>query len=277
MTSGTLKQRVVTALLIVPLPIAAVLFLPTAQLAWCLGAVLLVAAWEWAALAGIEKTAGRLLYAGLFGLLLLVLWQLPRPWFSYLTAAVVVFWCAVAVFLFCLRKVERASGLDRPMAAAGLVVLGGPWIAIVHLHAAQGPYLVLFLLALVWAADVLAYFTGRAFGGQKLAPVLSPGKTRAGVYGALAGAALGGILLGSALGLPFFLGLLLVALCVLAALVSVVGDLFESLVKRRRDIKDSGRLLPGHGGVLDRIDSLTSAAPLFTSGIFWLFWLEAQL
>lgn len=277
MSAGKLKQRTLTALLVAPLPVAAVLLLPTPYLALCLGLVLIVAAWEWAALVGIPSGAGRFAYATLLGICLLVLWQPSlHQWFAYLTAVAVVFWCVVALLLLRVRVIERKSGPDFAMAVAGLVVLIGPWVAIAHLHAYSpvGPYLVLFLLVLIWVVDILAYFTGRHWGREKLAPLISPGKTRAGVYGALVGAALCGTLLGWALGLsPWYL-LLLVALCTLVAFVSVIGDLFESLVKRSRDMKDSGHLLPGHGGVLDRIDSLTAAAPFFTLGILWM---EAQL
>jgi phosphatidate cytidylyltransferase len=260
-----------------PLAVAGVLLLPTPYLALCLGLVLVLAAWEWAALAGISSAAGRVIYAALFALSLIVLWH-PwlRQWFAYLNAAMVVFWCAVAFFLLRLRAIERKSGPDLAMAAAGLAVLVGPWVAIAYLHAnaSEGPYLVLFLLVLIWVADILAYFTGRRWGREKLAPLLSPGKTRAGVYGALGGAALCGFCLGWTMDLrPGYL-VLLIVLCILVAFASVIGDLFESFVKRSRDLKDSGHLLPGHGGVLDRIDSLTAAAPLFTLGILWL---EAQI
>jgi phosphatidate cytidylyltransferase len=155
-------------------------------------------------------------------------------------------------------------------------VLLGPWLALVHLHAAapRGPELVLFLLLLIWTADVAAFFAGRRWGQAKLTPAVSPGKTRVGVYGALLGAALAALALAWWLRLVPALTAAAVAICVATAFVSVVGDLFESLVKRRRGVKDSGRLLPGHGGILDRIDSLTAAAPMFTLGILWL---EAQL
>lgn len=273
MPLSKLQQRTLTALLIVPLPVVGVLLLPTSYLAPCLGLVLLLAAWEWATLAGIPSPGGRIAYVAMMALSLLVLWQpAMRQWYSYLTLAAVVFWCIVTIVLFRLRVVERKSRPDPAAAAAGLVVLIGPWVAIVHLHAqeSEGPYLVLFLLVLIWTADILAYFTGRRWGREKLAPVLSPGKTQAGVYGALAGAALCGILLAWWMRLPPWYALLLVLLCILVAFVSVVGDLFESLLKRGRDLKDSGQLLPGHGGVLDRIDSLTAAAPLFVLGILWL-------
>lgn len=273
MPASKLQQRTLTALLIAPLPVAAVLLLSTPYLALCCGLVLMPAAWEWSAMTGIASRAGRLAYVALVALCLLILWQPAlRQWSVSLIAVAAVFWCVVTLFLLRLRTVEPKSGLDPALAAVGLIVLIGPWLAILYLHAysSAGPYLVLFLLLLIWVADILAYFTGRRWGRAKLAPVLSPGKTRAGVYGALASAALCGVLAGWWMGLPPGSVMRLTLLCVLTAFISVIGDLFESLVKRRRDLKDSGQLLPGHGGVLDRIDSLTAAAPLFTLGILWL-------
>ncbi len=273
MSASKQRQRTLTALLIAPLMVAAVLWLSAVHLALCLGLILIPAAWEWSAMTGIATRAGRLAYVAAVVLCLFVLWQPPlRQWYVHMIAAAAVFWGIVAFLLFRLRTVERKSGPDTMLATAGLVVLIGPWLAIVHLHAHSpaGPSWVLFLLVLIWAADTLAYFTGCRWGRKKLAPLLSPGKTRVGVYGALTGAGLCGVLEGWSMGLPPGYAVLLVALCVLATLVSMIGDLFESLVKRSRDLKDSGQLLPGHGGVLDRIDSLAAAAPLFTLGILWL-------
>jgi len=258
-------------------PIAAVLLLPTEYLALCLGLILLLAAWEWAALSGLVSVVGRLAYTALLAVSLMALWHLlPHRWFLYLTEASVVFWCAVTFILLRVRAIERKSGPDPATALAGLAVLIGPWVAIVQLHTypSVGPYLVLLLFALIWTADILAYFAGRRWGRAKLAPRLSPGKTRAGAYGAVGGAALYGLVSGWILAVPTLHILLMVVLFVLVVSASIMGDLFESFVKRRRDLKDSGHLLPGHGGLLDRIDSLTAAAPLFTLGILWL---EAHL
>jgi len=154
---------------------------------------------------------------------------------------------------------------------AGPFVLLPAWLALVRLHAQgptlDGPQLLTFLLLLVVAADVGAYFAGRAFGKHKLAPRVSPGKTWEGVAGGLAGASL--LALAGALWfelpLPRF-----VLLCVLVVMISVVGDLAESLFKRHAGVKDSGSILPGHGGILDRIDSLTAAGPCFVLGMDYL-------
>ncbi len=266
--SGSLRQRVVTAFVLGPLVIAAVLLLPTPAFAVFLALVVLSAAWEWGGLAGIESVAARVPFIASVALCLLLLWLLPQ-WRPWLIAAAALWWIAQALLIARVQEIAPRSGLQPRLLAAGLLVLTAPWAALVQLHGhqGQGPALVLFLMILVWTADSLAYFVGRRWGHAKLAPAVSPGKTRAGVYGALAGAALWGVLLGwtRSLGLG---GILISALvCILTVLVSVVGDLYESILKRRRGVKDSSQLLPGHGGLLDRVDSLTAAAPIFVLGM----------
>lgn len=274
MLATALQQRTLTAALLAPLAVAAVLFLPTAGLALGLAAVLALAAWEWAALAGVASQTGRLGYLILLGACLVPLWLTPAA-SVYLLAAAALWWCAMAIWLPRVRVIDPAHGRDSALLALGLLVLSAPWAALVHLHGrshglGEGPILVLALLVLIWLADTGAYFVGRRWGRAKLAPTLSPGKTWAGLLGGLLGAAAAGAIMAAALGLAPLPALILVALFGVTALISVVGDLFESLLKRRRGVKDSGRLLPGHGGILDRIDSLTAAAPVFTLGVIWL-------
>ena len=164
--------------------------------------------------------------------------------------------------------------LDFLMAAAlaGMVLLVPPSLAIAHLRLLS-PWLLLGVMAAVWVADIAAYFTGRAFGRRKLAPSISPGKSWEGAYGAVAGVCAYGLACLSYIGYPVAEpGKLVLALVGLVAFtaVSIIGDLFESLVKRQAGVKDSGTLLPGHGGILDRIDSLTSTLPLVALGAVWL-------
>jgi phosphatidate cytidylyltransferase len=148
-------------------------------------------------------------------------------------------------------------------AIAGFVVLVPAWLALSKLHTYK-PQLMLFLLLLVVAADVGAYFAGRRFGRVKLAPRVSPGKTWEGVGGGILGATIIAIIGVVWLDMPFWP---FVGLCVLVVFASIVGDLTESLSKRHAGLKDSGTLLPGHGGVLDRVDSITAAAPVFLLGL----------
>jgi phosphatidate cytidylyltransferase len=273
MLGSALRQRILTALVLGSSAVVLVLTLPTSYLALCLALVVALAAWEWSALAGIVSNRLRFVYLAVAAGCLLLLWQPSvRDWTSYLLVPVALGWWALAIYLFRLRNVELAIELDPKLLLVGLVVLIAPWVALVKLHGLSdgGPLLVLFLFMLIWSADSAAYFAGRRWGREKLAPVLSPGKTWAGVYGALLAAVGWGLVLAWGAGLGVGKGLLAMALCVLTTFISVVGDLFESLLKRRRGVKDSGRLLPGHGGLLDRIDSLTAAAPVFTLGILWL-------
>jgi phosphatidate cytidylyltransferase len=270
---SSLQRRVLTASLLAPVSILAVLALPANAFALVLSLVLLGAAWEWATLAGLAAPAGQGAYVALLGAVLpLVQVGLPPaalvPWLTLISLG----WWLLALYLFRLQGISLAQGLSPTAMLAGPVVLGSAWLAIRHLHGAspRGPLLVLFLFVLIWTADIAAFFTGRRWGKTKLAPVLSPGKTRAGVYGAATGAPFLGLALGLILELSPLAVLGSLVLCLATALISVVGDLFESFLKRRRGLKDSGTLLPGHGGILDRIDSLLAAAPLFVLGLIWL-------
>jgi phosphatidate cytidylyltransferase len=153
----------------------------------------------------------------------------------------------------------------------GVIVLVPPWLSLLVLHgsATPGSALVLMLMALVWTADSGAYAAGRLWGRTKVAPKVSPGKTWEGVYGGMAAAALTAVIAGQWIGFGWRTQVSLVLLGIVTVLFSIIGDLFESLIKRMAGVKDSGRLLPGHGGVLDRIDSVTAAAPVFALGLLW--------
>lgn len=271
--SGALRQRLITALVLAPLIMVSVVLLPTPWFAAAMAAVVAMAAWEWAGFIGFGSAAGRGAYVGVVAACMLWLWLgMPRSWDVYVLAVATFWWLVLAVMLSRTRRIKPAPVTQPGLAPLGLMVLVTPWLALIHLHGrpGDGPWIVLGLLMLVWIADSAAYFAGRRWGGRKLAAALSPGKTWAGVYGGLAGAAAWGLVLALLLRLPLGKGLLLVLICAATAVLSVVGDLLESLLKRRRGLKDTGAVLPGHGGVLDRIDSTTAAAPAFVLAILWL-------
>jgi len=270
MTGSGLSQRAATAAFLIPLWVGLVLWLPTPLFALSAAVVVLLGAWEWAGLAGVATPNARLSYQLLLAGLMLALWLAPSGgWLVWVFLAIALWWWWLAFRLPRIRVVGAARGGALGELGAGIVVLLGPWLAVVHLHAlpSYGPMLVLFLLGLIWIADSAAYFSGRRWGRAPLAPVLSPGKTWAGAYGALIGAALWGLVLVWGLGLGWGLAAAALLICSLSVAMSIVGDLYESLLKRRRGLKDSGQLLPGHGGMLDRIDSLTAAAPIFALGM----------
>ncbi|MBK1644375.1 phosphatidate cytidylyltransferase [Thiocapsa imhoffii] len=268
--SNTLTRRAMTALVLVPLVVAAVLWLPTPWFALVLAAVLLVAAREWCTLMGLDGPVEQGVYLAAILAVMALLWRWPAalPWLFGISA---LWWGSQAVLLPRVREVPRVSGAQWSLIVIGVLVLVGPWAALVYLHrfSEVGPLLVLFLFLLMWTADSMAFFVGRAWGGgrAKLAPNLSPGKTRVGVYGAMIGALVCALLFAWVLSFGPLETLLIVLVCAVSVLISVVGDLYESLLKRRRGLKDSSQLLPGHGGMLDRIDSLTAAAPVFALGI----------
>jgi phosphatidate cytidylyltransferase len=269
-----LKQRVITALILAPLVITAVLLMPTGYLSLMLALVVAVGAREWAVMCGIRPFAGQLIYSLAMLLTLLGIGYLLPPLDYFWLFGLSVAWWVVAFFR--LSRFQggetRCEGLEPWRAVEGFAVLVPAWLALVTLHqgSEEGPLLLLFLLILIWSADVGAYFAGHQWGRKKLAPKVSPGKTREGVYGAMGSALVCGLILVLWLEIDLIQVPLVLLLCLVTMLFSVVGDLFESLLKRRRGMKDSGTLLPGHGGMLDRIDSLTAAAPVFVWGLILL-------
>jgi phosphatidate cytidylyltransferase len=265
-----LKTRLVTAAVLVALLLVVLFYLPAGAGIGFTAALVLLGAWEWAAFAGLTESNSRLLYTLAIAVACAYAWDetnQPQHWLVLMQLAAV--WWAIAFAWLALRP----TAVNRYAAAlAGVVVLVPAWVGMGRLlkideGASRGEELFLFLLVLVWAADIGAFFAGKRFGRLKLAPRVSPNKTWEGVCG--------GVLLGLAVAfagalwfrypvLPF------VALCVAVVLASIVGDLTESMFKRFAGVKDSGTMLPGHGGVLDRIDSVTSAAPFYVLGLGWL-------
>ena len=256
-----LRQRVITALVLAPLVLLVVFWLPHMATMAVLAALVIAAAWEWSAFPGFTQQAARLAYVAIVCLAIAAAWAfgVERAELDSVMYAAVLWWVFALVWIATApARVNRVTA-----AVAGFLVLIPVWVALVRLHS-RGPELMLFLLLLVVTADVGAYFAGRQFGRNKLAPRVSPGKTWEGVFGGVAAA-----VLMAAIGVWWldvsaapFLGL-----CIIAVVASIIGDLTESLFKRHAGLKDSGSLLPGHGGLLDRVDSVTAAAPVFLVGL----------
>lgn len=272
-----LKTRIITALILLFGLLAALFLFPAVLwLAFC-AAICGAAAWEWGTLARFQSGLhiAFAVFAGAAALLLGLVAGLGEQGASNPRALAPLYLASAAFWLLAMpwwlaRKWQIgniASGV-----AVGLIVLLPATLALAHLRQ-LGPWVLLAALSVAWVADIAAYFAGRAFGRHKLAPNISPGKTWEGAYGAAAGVVLFGILVVQASGLrPLSVTTLLALVPLLLGLtaISVIGDLFESLLKRQAGVKDSGNILPGHGGILDRIDSLTSTLPLMGLAALWL-------
>lgn len=276
--SGT-KIRVIAALVMAPVAIAAILLLPTPWLAALAALVFLVGLWEWFRLAEIDDTLQRtLLLAVNLVLMVLLVWAsagspdlVPLRLVSLLG---VIWWLLALLWLqrFQFGSDHQTWARGFKLGAGTLAVLPA-WCALCLIHASQpdGHRWLFVALAIVWAADSGAYFAGRGFGGRlfggrKLAPRISPNKTLEGLLGGVVAGVLvaiaGTFFAGAGVAeLPFVL-----IVAVVTVLGSVVGDLFESLIKRHVGAKDSGDIIPGHGGVLDRIDGILAALPIFALG-----------
>jgi phosphatidate cytidylyltransferase len=265
-----LKQRTLTALVLAPIAIAIILFLPSAALAVIIGALCLQALWEWAELAGIQSRALRIgALAANVPLFVLLWWIRAQPIAWIVLAAGLAWWLLALLWMrnFSFGAAPTRENAAIKFVAAEFAVLPA-WLALLELHGNpdHGPVWALFSVVLIWAADIAAFFAGKQYGTRKLAPRISPNKTTAGAWGALAGAGAVAVAGGWLFDMRGFALLAFVALALLAVIASIVGDLFESLLKRQASVKDSGALFPGHGGILDRLDSLLAAMPVFVTG-----------
>lgn len=262
-----LKQRIITAVILVAVVLVAIVRFPPLWFQGFIALCIALGAWEWSRLAGVVAVHWRVLYAALSLVLMFVLLHVAPALRAGLLQASVLWW-VLALVLVCLYPrgitVWHRRAVLLPL---GFVVLLPGWLALVSLRGLEPhAFHILLLLLLVAAADIGAYFAGRAFGKHKLAALVSPNKTWEGFAGGqvAACAVLWLVLTTHGIELTLLQGVLVTLGTVLLAAASVVGDLFESMLKRQAGVKDSGTLLPGHGGVLDRLDSLTAALPVYS-------------
>lgn len=279
------KTRLLAALIMAPIAILSVLFMPTPILAALSALLFLFALWEWLKLAEVDDTLARtiLLVLNLALMVVLVWASRSSSGFSFVlfqlaTVIGVIWWLLAMIWMKHYRFASDHDSHARAFKlAAGTLATVPAWCALVLIHAGSptGNRWLLLALFLVWSADTGAYFAGRKFGGKwfggrKLAPRISPNKTIEGLCGGLL-LALVVAMIGAPLAGATANQLPAVALVALASVVfSVVGDLFESMLKRHINVKDSGNVIPGHGGVLDRVDSVLAALPVFALGKIWL-------
>lgn len=262
-----LKQRIITASLLIPLVVWMVLETPSSLFAGLTGIFVILAAWEWANLCGWQTWQPRLGYALSFGLLLWLLHQLAREILFILVSVACLWWLWALMWVGRYQFTSQISdSTNITKALQGILILLPAWGALYLLHQqTNGQQLVLLLFILIWVADSGAYLVGRKWGKTKLADKISPGKTWEGVIGGLF-ISVGLVWLYLSLTTQV-LSISFMLLCGLTVMASILGDLVESLFKRHAGVKDSSQLLPGHGGILDRIDSLTAATPVFVVGI----------
>jgi phosphatidate cytidylyltransferase len=265
--SEGLQKRIVTAAVLVAILLAVLLLLPPVATVIALTLLVLAGAWEWSAFLRAPGTAMRITYVVAIGVLLPVVWQVTRTpqGLNAVMAIAVVWWlAALAWIILAPTRVQPWSA-----AVAGILALVPAWVALLRLRLdlERGAEWTLFALVLVWAADVGGFFFGRRYGSVRLAPQVSPGKTWEGVLGGMALSAVVAVLGSYWFDLEV---ITFVPLCLAVVAFSIVGDLTESLLKRFAGVKDSGTLFPGHGGVMDRIDSVTGAAPVLFLGLMAL-------
>jgi phosphatidate cytidylyltransferase len=266
-----LKKRLITAIILIPLFVIFLLLSSPRVFACVLIAFLMIGAWEWSGFMGLTAKWMRALYCLLIVACIFAL----APFLPSMLTLTPVFWLLATLFIACYPLGSKLWGKSILVRALlGVLIFIPTFYSLGLLRNSDmfgtpaGRYITLFLFVLIWCADSGAYFAGKLWGKNKLAPRVSPGKTWQGLAGALLATILLSPILYYLFPAPRPPLWLMIPLCVVTILFSVVGDLFESMLKRNVGLKDSGTIFPGHGGLLDRIDSLTAAAPIFTVGCF---------
>ncbi|MDT8405895.1 MAG: phosphatidate cytidylyltransferase [Methylococcales bacterium] len=281
-----LITRIITALILTPLAVWAVYGLPSDYFTWLLNGIIVLAGWEWAGLIGLRRLSSKSLFIA--GLMLCTVplygWtaildylaiklddadiRYYSGWLDWAMVVPVLFWFVV---MLAIRKIPdtllNTQIRLRYKVLIGWFVLISAWLFLSRLHRFYGADLTLYFLILIWVADIAAFFAGKKWGKTPLSPAISPGKTLVGFYAAIISAVVCAIINDLWFDFDLMVSTDFMLLSALTVTVSVYGDLFFSLVKRQHQVKDSGHLLPGHGGLLDRLDSLIAAIPFFYGGI----------
>lgn len=285
-----LLQRIITASILAALVALAVFLLPIEYFSLLLAIIALLGGWEWGNLIGINSLLKRVLFLVMmlipmigihFWTQLLEVAATILDWTDIRTYSGALEWLVVAPVMFWILMmimIRNSPGGVLKLALKmrykvfiGWFILVATWMFLSRLRSFYGPEMTMYFLLLIWAADVAAYFVGKKYGTVKLSPEISPGKTVQGMYGALASGAVCGVILCLIYLFPIMISADFVLLSALTVLISIYGDLFFSVVKRQGGFKDSGSILPGHGGILDRIDSIVAAAPFFYAGVFLIY------
>ena len=272
-----LIQRIITALILLPIVLFGLFYLEAEHFSWFVAAIAALGAWEWARLAGIHQQFLRIVYALMTILIIWISKQFVGPELLYAGFA---WWLVAFGLVLSFPASQRFWHAPAVRMLLGLFILVPFWQGVVFLRGVElepfaglsSLWVVFYALFIVFAADTGAYFAGKTWGVAKLAPKVSPGKSWAGFWGGIISSSLLALLAGVSLDVSGEVLLQLAIVTAVTAVFSVVGDLTESMFKRHEGIKDSSQLLPGHGGVLDRIDSLTAAFPVFACLLIVLGW-----
>jgi len=286
-SNESLLKRIVTGAVLIPFVLLAIFYLPPISFAIITGLLLLIGAAEWPKLMGKYSGFNSTLYVTLVIIIMLLSYLLIQSvgyssWVSYGLYVIIILWWLLVLLLILYYNRTGKIAIQNFFfyGIAGFLVLIPCWLSLNIIRVLHhGRLFVLYLLVIVWLADTAAYFVGRKWGNKKLVPRVSPKKTRVGVYGALVvtfifsliGASLISFDFGPLEFWPqFWQRVAFILLSMITVIFSIFGDLFISVLKRQHDLKDSGTVFPGHGGMLDRIDSLTAAAPIFAIGLILL-------
>ena len=271
-----LYQRILTAVPLAAFVFWMIFFQPSSVFLYFVLFIVLISAYEWAKLAGVTNSLLRTLFAAVITVITWAFQQYATEYILWPIYVSVMWWISISYYLKIAKPKTADSTVKLDKLFIAFIVLPAAALAMHEIHSIyigvekQGPYWLFYALSLVWVADIGAYFSGKKFGKNKLAPHISPGKTKEGLMGAVVATTLYTLLASYYFDLNTDRATLLVLLSVILTFISVSGDLYISFLKREAGLKDSGNILPGHGGMLDRIDSVLAAMPVFLLGFNWL-------
>jgi len=270
-----LYQRILTAIPLAAFVCWIIFFQPTSVFFYFALFIVLISAYEWAKLSAVQNISIRGVYALVITAIAWAIQQYADDYVPWSIFIAVMWWFSITFYLKFAKPKAASTDLKLDKLLVAFLVLPAAALAMEKIHAfqagphIQGPALLFYALSLVWVADIGAYFSGKKFGKNKLAPHISPGKTKEGLLGAVITTTLYTLAASYYFDLDRDRAIMLVMLSVIVTFISVTGDLYISFLKREAGLKDSGNILPGHGGMLDRVDSVLAAMPVFTLGFSW--------